>query len=145
MKPSAEPVIVEQDFEASVREVWNAITQVDKMRQWFFPNIPSFEASVGFRTAFDIQSGKRNFRHLWRILEVVPEKLIKYHWSYEEYPGEGLVTFELSSKDNLTRLRLTNEGMETFPRDIPEFSRDSCESGWKFILGRNLKEFLEKH
>lgn len=145
MKQPAEPVIVEQDFEASIGEVWNAITQLDRMRQWFFPNIPSFEANVGFRTAFDIQSGERNFRHLWRIMEVVPEKLIKYHWSYDEYPGEGMVTFEISSKDNLTRLRLTNEGLETFPDDIPEFSRESCESGWKFILGRNLKEFLEKH
>jgi len=145
MKQPAEPVIVEQDFEASIGEVWNAITQLDRMRQWFFPNIPSFEANVGFRTAFDIQSGERNFRHLWRIMEVVPEKLIKYHWSYDEFPGEGMVTFEISSKDNLTRLRLTNEGLETFPDDIPEFSRESCESGWKFILGRNLKEFLEKH
>lgn len=23
---------------------------------------------------------------------------IEYHWSYEVYPGEGFVTFELSSK-----------------------------------------------
>jgi len=144
MKQSAEPVMVEQDFEASVEEVWNAITQHEKMIQWFFPNIPSFEPRAGFRTAFDIQSGERNFRHLWRIVEVIPENLIKYHWSYEEYPGEGFVTFEISSRNNLTSLRLINEGLETFPLDIPEFSRESCESGWKFIISRNLKEFLEK-
>jgi len=144
MNLAAEPIIVEQDLNASIEEVWNAITQLEKMRQWFFPDIPSFEPRAGFTTAFDIQSGGRNFRHLWRILEVVPERLIKYHWSYEEYPGEGFVTFELSRKNNLTTLRIMNEGLETFPRDIPEFSRESCESGWRFIIQQNLKEFLEK-
>jgi len=144
MNRSAEPIIVEQDFNASIEEVWDAITQIEKMRQWFFPDIPAFEARVGFRTGFDIQSGERNFRHLWRILEVVPQRVIKYHWSYEEYPGEGFVTFELTRENNLTRLRLLNEGLETFPRDIPEFSRESCESGWNFIIGQNLKKFLEK-
>lgn len=40
-------------------------------------------------------------------------------------------------------LRLVNEGLETFPRDIPECSSESCEAGWKYFIRQNLKKFLE--
>ncbi len=82
-----EPIVVEQDFSCSKMVVWESITELEQMRQWFFNNIPSFEPKVGFQTSFKVQSGDRNFTHIWIILEVVPFKKIKYHWSYEEYKG----------------------------------------------------------
>ncbi len=138
-----EPIVVEQDFSCSKMVVWESITELEQMRQWFFNNIPSFEPKVGFQTSFKVQSGDRNFNHIWIILEVVPFKKIKYHWSYEEYKGEGIVTFELFENDNKTILRLTNEGLETFPKSIPEFSRDSCQAGWEYFINMTLKEFLD--
>ncbi len=35
-------VVVKQVFSNSVTQVWQAITQLDQMKQWFFENIPEF-------------------------------------------------------------------------------------------------------
>ncbi len=41
MKDAKEPIVVEQTFNTSINNVWNAITKVDQMRKWFFENIES--------------------------------------------------------------------------------------------------------
>lgn len=114
------------------------------MKQWFFDNIPSFDPVIGFETKFTVKSGDRSFGHLWKLVEVEPFKKIKYHWSYEEYEGAGWVTFELLEQDVQTLLRVTNEGLETFPQDIPEFAGESCQAGWEFFIQGNLKAYLDK-
>ncbi len=138
-----EPVIVEQLFDAPMERVWDAITKVDQMHQWYFPNIPAFEPMEGFETAFDVYSGPRLFRHLWKITAVKPGQMIRYTWKYPGFTGEGIVTFELSEAKGKTQLRVTNEGLDTFPDDIPEFTRESCELGWRYLVGERLKEFLK--
>ena len=137
------PVIVEQLYNTPVSMVWEAITEPDRMRQWFFDNIPAFEPRVGFRTRFVVRSGDRTFTHVWEIIEVVPGNKIAYRWSYEEYDGTGYVSFELSGKDETALLRLTNEGLESFPRNIPEFSRESCNAGWEYFIRQRLKDYLD--
>ena len=141
---SSKPIVVEQIFNFPVSIVWEAITNLDHMKSWFFNNIPAFKPVVGFQTKFMVQSGDRNFTHFWKIIEVIPYRRIKYRWSYEEYEGEGFVTFDLSEKGSKTILRLTNEGLETFPKNIPEFKRESCKAGWDFFIRKNLKDFLER-
>jgi uncharacterized protein YndB with AHSA1/START domain len=137
------PIVVEQTFNASITKVWNAITKLDEMRQWYFNNIPSFEPVVGFETEFNVQSEHRNFQHLWKILKVIPTKKIKYRWRYKDIKGNGFVTFELFEINEHTMLRITNKGLETFPQDIPEFKRESCEAGWEFFIKKNLKAYLD--
>lgn len=144
MNTTVEPIIVEQIFNSPIQVVWNALTQVEQMKQWFFPNIPSFKPEVGFQTKFDVESGNRKFTHLWKIVEVIPGRKITYHWSYKEYSGEGFVNFELFEKDAQTLLQLSNIGLESFPKDIPEFRRESCQSGWEYFIQGNLKDFLER-
>ena len=144
MKINDEPIIVEQTFNTSIDAVWNAITEIDQMRQWYFENIPSFKPEVGFETQFNVQSQDRNFLHMWKVTEVVPLKMIKYNWKYEDYPGDSFVVFELFKQDNLIKLKLTHQIKESFPGDIPEFSRESGVEGWTFFIRKSLKEFLEK-
>lgn len=55
-----------------------------------------------------------------------------------------IVIFELFPEGQSTRLKLTHEGLETFPADLPDFSRESFAEGWTFIIGTALKEFVEK-
>jgi uncharacterized protein YndB with AHSA1/START domain len=145
MRINEEPIIVEQTFEEENDTVWDSITRVDLMRKWYFDNIPSFEPEVGFETQFNVVSGGRNFLHLWKVTEVVPRKKIIYNWKYDGYPGDSLVTFELFIQDHLTKLRLTHKVQESFPEDIPEFSRESCIGGWEFFIKKSLKEYLEKY
>jgi uncharacterized protein YndB with AHSA1/START domain len=138
------PIIVEQIFHAPVTKVWIAITKLEEMKNWFFQNIPAFEPVVGFHTSFPVQSGDRTFTHIWKILEVEVNTKIKYHWAYEEYEGEGFVTFELFEQGDNTLLKLTNEGLESFPQDIAEFERDSCVAGWEYFIKGMLKNYLEE-
>ena len=145
MKKNEEPIVVEQSFNASIDAVWNAITEIDQMRQWYFENIPSFKPEVGFETQFNVQSQDRNFLHMWKVTEVSSLKTITYNWKYENYPGDSFVTFELFQQDNLTKLRLTVQIMEDFPENIPEFKRESCVEGWIYFIRKRLKEYLEKN
>ena len=142
MDPRKEPIIVEQYFDLPISRVWKAITEHRQMIQWFFSEIPAFKPEVGFRTSFDIESGGRNFHHLWKILEVNPPNRIVYHWSYSDIEGEGIVIFELFDKGEKTLLCLRNEGLDTFPSDIPEFSREAAIGGWEYFIKGQLKDYL---
>ncbi len=143
MNDRAAPVIVEQKFDKPLRTVWKAITEQPQMVRWFFTDIPEFKAETGFETAFNVNSEGRNFHHRWKILEAeVPEKIV-YHWSYSDIEGEGMVTFELMESDKGTLLRLTNTGLDSFPADIPEFSRENCIGGWQYFIQGNLKNYLD--
>ena len=51
----SEPILVSQILAAPRAEVWAAITDPQRMREWFFEEIPEFEARVGFETRFDVQ------------------------------------------------------------------------------------------
>jgi uncharacterized protein YndB with AHSA1/START domain len=142
MKTTDKPIIVEQTFNVSLEQLWQAITDVVQMRQWFFENIPSFEPEVGFETRFNIETGERDFPHVWRISEVVPGRLISYDWRYEGYAGNQLVTFELLNEGNQSRLRLTATVREDFQEGVPEFTRDACLGGWQYFIQQRLKAFF---
>jgi len=144
MKKGDEPIIVEEIFETSISAVWSSITDIDQMRQWYFGNIPAFKPEVGFETRFNVQSQDRTFVHMWRITEVVPLKKIKHNWRYDNYPGDSFVTFELFQEDTSTKLVLTCDIVESFPDNIPEFTRESCYAGWKYFINERLKDYLEK-
>ena len=71
------------------------------------------------------------------------KKKLKYSWQYRDYEGLSFVTFELFAEGDKTRLKLTHEGLETFPA-IKDFARESFEGGWNYIIGKSLKEYMEK-
>lgn len=143
MRKEDEPVVVEQIFDRPSDVVWNAITRIDQMRQWYFPNIPAFKAEVGFETRFNVQNEGRDFLHLWKVTEVVPKKKLVYDWRFEGYAGDSFVVFELFEQDNSTKLKLTCHVRESFPQDVPEFKRESCVAGWDYFIRKSLKEYLE--
>ena len=143
MRKNDEPVVVEQTFNTSIDTVWNSITRIEQMRQWYFENIPAFKAEVGFETQFNVHSQGRNFLHMWKVIEVLPNKMITYNWKYDGYPGDSFVVFELFDQNNLTKLRLTHQVQESFPEDIPELTRQSCAEGWTFFINKSLKDILE--
>lgn len=143
MKASDGPIIVTQTFNKPIDLVWNSITKIDLMKQWFFDNIPEFEPSVGFETRFTVNSEERAFIHVWKIKEVIPHKLISYFWKYENFPGDSYVEFELSDINGITQLKLTVVIIKDFPDDIPEFKRESCVGGWNYFLKERLQNFIE--
>lgn len=143
MTESSQPIVVEQAFHVSQETVWKAITEHDQMIKWFFDNIPEFKPEVGFETQFNVNTGERDFHHLWVIAEVIPAQKIVYDWRYKGFPGASTVTFEIFEEGGGSLLRVTSEGLESFSQDIPEFARESCEGGWKYFIQGNLKNYLD--
>lgn len=145
MKTTEEPVIVEQIFDTTIDKIWNAITDVEQMRQWYFDNIPDFKPEIGFETRFTIKSEGRIFPHVWKVMDAIPNKLITYNWHYEGYAGNSFVKFALFEQNSSIMLRLTHEVKEDFSDDIPEFTRESCLKGWTYFIKESLLKFIEKN
>ncbi|MBW1295148.1 SRPBCC family protein [Aquimarina litoralis] len=142
MKTTDNPIVISQTFHSSINKVWNAITNVDEMRLWFFDNIPSFKPEIGFETAFLVEVEDRKFTHCWEVIEVELNRKISYTWSYSEYVGDAIVTFELIKQLNSVILQLSMIVTEDFSSDIPEFKKESCVAGWNYFLKDRLKTYL---
>jgi uncharacterized protein YndB with AHSA1/START domain len=138
----SEPIIVEQSFSVQPDAVWQAITNPDLMRRWYFKQIEDFRPEVGFETQFDIGVGGRIFRHQWKVTDVVPGKSITYTWRYEGFPGLGTTEWKISKTDEGTKLVLTSTGIESFSQDIPEFTRERGQAGWEYFIRESLPNFL---
>ena len=137
------PIVVDQIFEVSKSKLWNALTQIDEMRVWYFPMLDSFEAIIGFETKFTVRHEAYVFPHVWRVTEVVEQERIAYEWTFEGYAGKAVSSFELSHHSNGSILKMTNTTLEPFPNDIPAFKRESGVAGWKYLLQESLKNYLE--
>ena len=138
----AEAVVIERTFNAPIARVWKALTDVDEMRQWYF-DLKEFKPEVGFEFEFVVEHKGMTYHHLCRITEVIPQKKLAYTWRYKGHEGDSLVTFELAAAGDNTRLKLTHEGLETFPKTAA-FARKNFVEGWTALIGSSLKEFVEK-
>jgi uncharacterized protein YndB with AHSA1/START domain len=137
-----QPIIIEQELPASVSQVWKAITDCSSMKKWYF-DFQEFKAEPGFEFRFmGGPAEDRQYQHICQITEVLPEKKLAYSWRYEGYPGETFVSFELQKIGELTSLKLTHEGIETFPASEPDFARQNFVEGWTWLICTSLKEFL---
>ena len=86
----------EISINTSVEKVWNALTQPEEMRNWYF-DISNFEATEGeifdFVVCFIDEGEEHSFRHLFNILEVIPHEKLKHTW---EHPGHSKGTSTLT-------------------------------------------------
>ena len=114
------------------------------MKQWYF-DLSDFKPEIGFEFSFPGKGNEgQDYTHLCKITQVEPEKLLQYSWQYKSYPGKSFVTFELFPEGNATKLKLTHEGLETFPQDTKDFAKESFAGGWTYLIGKSIIEFLEK-
>lgn len=137
-------VVIERTFNIPVNKVWEAISNRDQMKEWYF-DLEEFKLEVGFQFTFKGHGHKGElYIHICTITEIVPLKKLQYSWEYEGLSGCSLVTFELFDKGDTTMLRLTHSGLDTFPQNNPDFSRNSFNNGWNIIIGKMLTEFLTR-
>lgn len=140
-----QPLIVERTLNAPASKIWEALTDNDKMKQWYF-KLDNFEPRVGFEFSFPGQgSTGEKYTHLCRITAVEPEKKLSYTWRYEDFPGNSEVSFELFPDGDKTLVRITHTGLETMPQNGPDFSVSSFTKGWTHILGISLTKFVEEN
>jgi uncharacterized protein YndB with AHSA1/START domain len=140
---TTEPFVIEQTYNAPISKVWQAITDRDKMKEWYF-DLKEFKPEVGFEFEFTGGSEEIKYIHRCKVTQVVPGKKIAYTWRYDDYPGNSEVTFELFEEGDKTKLKLTHSGLHTFPTGSADFARSSFAKGWAYITGTSLKGYLEK-
>src|SRR5690349_17413213 len=121
-------LIVERIFNASIEKVWQAITVNSQMKKWYF-DLKEFKAEVGFEFQFYGGKEERSYLHLCKVTEVIPFKKLKYSWRYDGYEGISFVSMELSDQGSQTKLKLTHEGLESFPISNPDFDRKNFTEG----------------
>ena len=137
-----EAVVIDRTFNAPVARVWKALTDVDQMRVWYF-DLKEFKPEPGFEFEFVVEHEGNKYHHLCKVTEVIPQKKIAYTWRYKGEVGDSLVTIELFPEGDKTRLKLTHEGLDTFPK-TPAYARKNFEKGWTQIIGSELRKFVEK-
>ncbi|HYG19873.1 MAG TPA: SRPBCC family protein [Ohtaekwangia sp.] len=137
-----EPIVFERTYNAPVSKVWKALTDRNGMKHWYF-DISAFEPVVGFEFRFVAGNEGREFVHLCKVVEVIPEKKLKHSWQYEGVEGSSFVTWELFSEGkNKTRVKLTHEGLDTFPQN-KDFAKQNFIQGWTAIVGTLLANYVE--
>jgi len=137
-----EPLVFERTFQAPVDQVWKSLTDVDEIRNWYF-DLKEFKPEVGFEFQFMVEHEGNKYDHRCKIVEMIPQKKLAYSWRYEGQPGNSIVTFELFAEGNKTKMKLTHEGLETFP-NLLAYARKNFREGWTSILDSSLKHYLEK-
>jgi uncharacterized protein YndB with AHSA1/START domain len=135
------PFILEQVYDASPREVWQALTDENSMRDWYFPQLIKFKPIEGFEFVFSNDGS--SYQKEWRVTKVQDGRVLAHSWIYKGFPGSSEVTFELFEEGDKARLKLTHAGLASFPNDA-YFARHRFEDGWKQIICINLKNHLTK-
>lgn len=140
-KATQAPLVIERTYDAPVHKVWQALTDKDQMKHWYF-DIPDFKPEVGAEFTFTAGcEQEQEFLHSWKVTEVIPDRKIAYTWHYPGYEGMSEVSFELTEDHGRTHLKLTHYGLETFPK-TSTFARESFNGGWTHFAG-TLADFLK--
>ena len=137
------PFTIERTFTAPSDLIWKAITEKERMKQWYF-DLKEFIPKIGFE--FRFLGGPEDgiqYEHVCVITEMIHGQKLTYSWRYEGYAGISYVTFELFPEGKNTRIQLTHAGLETFPADNPDFAKENFAEGWTAIIGTSLKEYVE--
>jgi uncharacterized protein YndB with AHSA1/START domain len=135
-----EPFVIERTFPHSVAQVWPAIATRAGIEKWFFDFV-GFEPKVGSEFSFFVEHDGNKYDHRSVVTEVVPEKKIAYTWRFEGHEGDSLVTMELFPENGGSRLKVTHEGLDSFPK-LPQFDRGNFAKGWTKLIGTELPRTL---
>ncbi|MDT3404730.1 SRPBCC family protein [Mucilaginibacter terrae] len=138
------PYVIERVFNAPASKVWYAITNAYEMKKWYF-DLPGFTPEVGY--TFSFFGGHEDgiqYKHLCRVTCAIENERLSYTWSYEGYPGESEVVFELFAEGKQTRLKLTHIGLDTFDPGNKDFAASNFASGWEYIISTSLDGYLNK-
>lgn len=131
-------------IKASLSKVWDALTNPEKTKEYFFNCEVFSDWTVGSSISF---KGKifliKKIEMNGTILEIVPEKLLKYNLVNDE-GGDGssisTVTDELTYENGITTLSITDDvgdgegAQERF---------EKSKKGWDKVLS-GLKELVEE-
>jgi uncharacterized protein YndB with AHSA1/START domain len=127
---------------ASIEEVWKAITTPELIKRWFFGVDTESDWKVGSSLVHRGEWQGKPYVDKGEIVRIDPSRLLVHtHWSdlsgkpdspenYQE------VSWALSEQDGATELMITEHNLPS------EETKAVSEESWKTVLN-NLKELLE--
>jgi uncharacterized protein YndB with AHSA1/START domain len=127
---------------ASAKEVWDALTKPEIIKQYFFGTDTITDWKVGSPIRFKgVWEGKA-YEDKGTILEFLPNKRLGYtYWSSlsgkDDVPENySNVTYELAGQNGQTLVTITQDNVATIE------SKNHSEQNWQMVLGK-LKKLLE--
>ncbi len=121
-----------------------AFDGINRVSEWWTNNVQG--SSVNLNDTFTVTFGETS--SLMKIIESVPYKKIVWdvvdcylHFlkDKEEWKGTKII-FEISSKDGLTQVDMTHQGL------VPELEcYNNCFDGWNFYITKSLCSLLNHH
>lgn len=136
-------VNITKKFDQPVPKVWDALTDKEKVKQYFFGTEVTTDWQPGSDIVFKGEWEGNKYEDKGKILECEQGKKIKYSHlsSFSNLPDDpenySIVTYEINSEGDSTILRVTQKGFKD------EKSRDDSVKGWNFVLD-NMKKLLKK-
>lgn len=133
---------IETKLNVSKSRVWEAITNPDVMKIWFF-DILNFNLSVGKEFSF-FGSDYNSYFHQCKITKIEIEKILQFSWDYpNDSKGSSFVTWHIEAiDDENTQVTLTHQGLESFKDAGSEFDSKKFEMGWNVFVKTNLRNYL---
>lgn len=128
-------------FEATKEKVWDAITNSEVMKIWYF-DISNFNLTIGNDFSF-YESEKKEYLHSGEILKVEENKMLQHTWKHpEQSEGSSVVTWILEEIDGKIKVTLTHKGLESFADAGPNFAPANYQMGWDALVKTNLRNYL---
>lgn len=136
------PIIISQLFDCGITEVWNALSNEDALKTWYFP-VQNYTFEVGKTFSFYESDYSQNFLHKCEFLRIEPMKIIEHTWAYPHYSkGVSVLKWEISQEGNKTKVQITHSGTENLADAGHDFKRSNFEKGWNAILKTQLRNYL---
>ena len=129
-------------FKAAAEKVWQGLTDPKIVKQYFFGTDIKSDWKVGDPITFSGEWEGHKYQDGGIILDIDPPRYFKYtYWSSMSGTEDKLenynnIIYELSEKDGITTLTVTQEGAKS--RESAEHS----ESNWKSVF-EGLKKIIE--
>ena len=135
-------VKVEAVFDATKSQVWEALTNTEIMKVWYF-DISNFKLAIGSEFSF-YEGDKKEYLHEGEILKVEQNVVLQHTWKHpQQSKGSSIVTWEIEeSGDDKVKVTLSHEGLENFADAGPNFAPANYEMGWNAIVKTNLRNYL---
>lgn len=135
---------IEKDIsiKAKIDEVWEALTNPEKVKQYFFGTEIVTTWKVGSSLIFQGEWEGKAYQDKGNILALEPNKKLQYnYWSafsgMEDLPENySIVSYELSEENGSALLKLSQKGFSN------EEAMEHSKQGWEIILN-SLKRLVE--
>lgn len=129
-------------FESTKEKVWDAITNPQTMKIWYFA-ISDFNLAIGNQFSF-YESDRKEYLHTGEIIKVEQNKILQHTWNHpEQSKGSSTVTWTIAEiENNKVEVTLTHEGVESFADAGPNFTPANYQMGWDALVKTNLRNYL---